>query len=49
VVIPKEARDIAGIKPGDSLAVITKDNKYIGFVKNGDLNEIMKYVTMENK
>ena len=47
VVIPKEARYYANISPWDSLAVVVKDNKYIWFVKNEDMWELMDYIQNE--
>lgn len=44
IVIPKDIRDEVGINPGDSVAVLVKQGKYIGIVKNEHMWEIMKYV-----
>lgn len=40
VVIPKEARDIFDIKPGDTLLVIGDEEKGIAMVKAGIMKEI---------
>lgn len=44
IVLPKELRDKLDIKPGDSLSVLLKDEKFIWIVKNDDLNELMEFV-----
>lgn len=46
VVIPKEARDALGIKPGDTLLTITKADKAVAFI-NMDIEEFLDYMREE--
>lgn len=48
VVIPNEIRKALQLQPGDSLAMVLKDNKYIWLVRNEDMTDLMQYVE-ENK
>lgn len=48
IVIPKDIRDEVWIIPGDSVAVLIKDWKFIWIVKNQDVSEIMEYVECES-
>lgn len=47
VVIPKEVRGELGIKPGDTLVVVTKHNKAIGMIKTDDMQAFMEYMQKE--
>ena len=47
IVIPKEIRDTLDIKPWDNMVVLMKDWKYIGLVKNDNIWDLMKYITLE--
>ncbi len=47
VVIPKEVRDLLNIKPGDSITIITKDNKAIAMIKNEDIKDFFDFVKSE--
>jgi AbrB family looped-hinge helix DNA binding protein len=49
IVIPKEIREDLGIKSWDSFVVLLKAWKFIGLVRNQDLDEVMAYVKMEEK
>ena len=42
IVIPKEARDVFGIAPGDTLAVLGDINQGIGIVKVNDYEAFRK-------
>jgi AbrB family looped-hinge helix DNA binding protein len=44
VVIPKEIRDKLDINPGDSMAIIMKENRFIGLVRNQDIRELLDYI-----
>jgi len=39
IVIPKEARDIFGIKPGDSLMLIGDETSGLAIITSSQLNE----------
>ncbi|MDD3646084.1 MAG: AbrB/MazE/SpoVT family DNA-binding domain-containing protein [Candidatus Gracilibacteria bacterium] len=47
IVIPKEIRDKLALESGDSMSVLLKDDKFIGLVRNKDLNELMEFVNSE--
>lgn len=47
IVIPKEVRDILGVKPGDTMLVTTKHGKAIGLIKQEDLQEFISYLQEE--
>ncbi len=49
LVIPKEIRNKLKIKPGDSITVLMKNDKFIGLVRNEDITELMEYVNNEKK
>lgn len=40
IVIPKEARDMFGINPGDSLVVLCDNNKGIAIVKSEVIEDV---------
>lgn len=48
IVIPKEARDVLWLQPGDNLVVVMESNKYIWLVRNDDVNELIEYVHSVN-
>ncbi|EKE29275.1 MAG: hypothetical protein ACD_2C00194G0002 [uncultured bacterium (gcode 4)] len=48
VVIPSEVRELLGIKPWDSLMVVTKHWKAVAMVKMDDINELMEYIKKEH-
>jgi AbrB family looped-hinge helix DNA binding protein len=43
-VIPKEIRTLLGIESGDNLVFLVKDGKYMGLVKNEDVQELMDHI-----
>lgn len=46
VVIPSSARDELDIQPGETLYVVgSKDKKFVGFIKEEQLNAIVEHVT----
>jgi len=46
VVIPAEAREELGIDTGDRLYVVaSKERKWIGFIKEEQLREIVEHIT----
>lgn len=47
LVIPKELRDKLDIKPGNSMIIILKDDKFIWILKNDDLWELLEYAKNE--
>lgn len=47
VVIPKQARDLIWISPGDSVSFVVKDNELIGIMPNSSIDSLMKYVLRE--
>lgn len=47
VVIPKQARDLIGISPGDSVSFVVKDNELIGIVPNDSIDMLMNYILSE--
>lgn len=47
IVIPKEVRDILGISPWDSVALITKDDKAVAIIKNQNIQELFEYMKSE--
>jgi len=49
IVIPKEIRETLWIGPWDSFAIVLKDSKYIGLVRNQDMQELMSYMKTESK
>ena len=47
IVIPKEARDMFGIKPGDSVVVLCDVNKGIGLLKSEVFQETLDKIMPE--
>lgn len=47
IVIPKELREMLWIHPWDSFAVVLSDGKYIAFVRNQDMSDLMSYIQKE--
>ena len=46
IVIPKEARDMFDIKPGDSLVILCDKEKGIGILKSEVIQETLDKVVM---
>ena len=44
IVIPKEARDVFGLKPGDSLLVLSDKSKGIALVKTKVFDDVVEEV-----
>jgi AbrB family looped-hinge helix DNA binding protein len=44
IVIPKEIRTLLNVEPGDNLVFLVKDGKYMGLVKNEDVQELMDHI-----
>lgn len=49
IVIPKEIRDKLNINPWDSMAIVMKEDRYIGLVRNQDIRELMDYLNSIDK
>lgn len=49
IVIPKEVRELLGLNTWDSITIVVKDDRFIGLVRNNDLNELMEFVKLESK
>lgn len=49
IVIPKEARDMFGIKPGDTVLVLCDKNKGMAIVKSEILEDTMDKIMPEGK
>ena len=49
IVIPKEARDMFGIKPGDALAILCDKKKGMAIVKSEVLEDTMDKIMPDNK
>ena len=49
IVIPKEARDMFDIKPGDSVVILCDKNKGMAILKSEILNDTMNKVMPEGK
>lgn len=47
IVIPKDVRDLLGMNPGDNVTVLLKDGRFIGIVKNDDLQSAFEYAKSE--
>ncbi len=46
VVIPSDAREAIGIKPGDRLYVVgSSSKKYVGFIKEEQLRQLIEHIT----
>ena len=46
VVIPSDARDAIGIKPGDRLYVVgSSQKKFVGFIKEEQLRQLIEHIT----
>jgi len=48
IVIPKEARDMFDIKPGDSLVILCDKNKGIGILKSEVIQDTLDKVVSDN-
>lgn len=49
IVIPKDARNIFNIKPGDNLLVLGDENQGIAIVKNSDFTAFAKAILNSEK
>lgn len=49
LVIPKEVRELLWLNTWDSITIVVKDDRFIGLVRNNDLNELMEFVKLESK
>lgn len=49
IVIPKQAREIFGIKPGDTLLILGDENHGIAIPPKNTLNELMQIIFDEKK
>lgn len=47
IVIPKQARDIFGIKPGDTLLILGDEKRGIAIPPKGKLSELMDVIMDE--
>lgn len=47
IVIPKEVRDLLKMSPWDSVTIISKDDKWVIFIKNEELSGLFEYVKSE--
>lgn len=47
IVIPKEARDILNLNPGDSVTLVLKDDKALAIIKNENIQELFDYIKAE--
>jgi AbrB family looped-hinge helix DNA binding protein len=46
VVIPADAREALGIKPGDRLYVVgSEDKQFVGFIKEDQLRKMIEHLT----
>ncbi len=48
IVIPKEARDMFDIKPGDSLVILCDKSKGIGILKSEVIQDTLDKVVSDN-
>ena len=44
IVIPKEIRTLMNIESWDNFVFLLKDGKYMGLVKNEDVQELMDHI-----
>jgi AbrB family looped-hinge helix DNA binding protein len=47
IVIPKEVRDMLGIREWDTLMTMTKYGKFVGFIKADDMEEFIDLLKTE--
>lgn len=47
IVIPKEAREVLGLNPGDSVTLVLKDDKALAVIKNENIQELFDYIKAE--
>lgn len=47
IVIPKEIRTKLNLEAWDSITVLMKNDKFIGLIKNEDINELMEFIEKE--
>lgn len=47
IVIPKEARDILNLNPGDSVTLVLKEDKALVIIKNENIQELFDYIKAE--
>ena len=47
IVIPKEIRNILKLEAWDSMTILLNNNKFIGLVRNDDIEELMEYIKNE--
>ena len=47
IVIPKDVRDLLGMKPWDSMSFLLKDEKFLWMVPNNSIDLIMQYIESE--
>ncbi|NDK10235.1 AbrB/MazE/SpoVT family DNA-binding domain-containing protein [Candidatus Gracilibacteria bacterium] len=44
IVIPKQAREVLGLQPGDSVSIVIKDNNAICIIPNESIENLLKYI-----
>lgn len=47
VVIPKEARELLWMSPGDSVSFVVKDSELIWIIPNKSIDTLMQYIISE--
>lgn len=47
IVIPKEARDVMWLSPGDSVTFMLKDEKILWVIPNDSIEHLMDYIESE--
>lgn len=47
IVIPKDARDVMGLSPGDSVSFVVKDEKFLWVIPNTSIEELLAYIESE--